>query len=90
MTDLGDLEELVNHLVRTSRLSPSEAARVVNEVLTHLAETPEAFIRRRHYALRQEGLSNPAIFERLCVEVSQWRFSAPHYTERQIRRIIYG
>ena len=64
MSDLGDREELVGYLVKTTRLTPPEAARVVAETLAFLTETPEAFIRRRHHALQAEGLSNPAIFER--------------------------
>jgi polyhydroxyalkanoate synthesis regulator phasin len=90
MSDFGDLDELVDHLVRTSRLSASEAARLVNDVLTYLTETPETFVRRRHYVLQREGLSNPEIFERVAAELTQWRFRAPRYTARQIRRIIYG
>jgi hypothetical protein len=90
MSDLGDREELVGYLVKTTRLTPPEAARVVDETLAFLTETPEAFIRRRHYALQAEGLSNPAIFERVAAELAQWRFRAPPYTARQIRRVIYG
>jgi hypothetical protein len=90
MSDLGDLEELIGYLVKTTRLTPPEAARTVREVLGFLVETPEAFIRRRHLALQAEGLANPAIFARLSAELAQWRFRAPPYTERQIRRIIYG
>ena len=90
MSDLGELQELVTYLVNTSRLTPAEARRVVGEVMAFLDETPDAFIRRRHLALQSEGLSNAAIFARLSAELSQWRFRAPEYSERQIRRIIYG
>jgi hypothetical protein len=90
MSDLSELQELVAYLVRTSRLSPQEATRVVGEVLAFLDETPEAFVRRRHLALQAEGLSNSAIFARIGAELAQWRFRAPQYSERQIRRIIYG
>jgi hypothetical protein len=90
MSDLSELQELVAYLVRTTRLSPPEAARVVGEVLAFLEETPEAFVRRRHLALQAEGLSNSAIFARIAAELAQWRFRAPEYSERQIRRIIYG
>jgi hypothetical protein len=90
MTALGDLDDLIDYLVRTSRLSRAEAKRVVSEVLAFLAETPEAFIRRRHYALQSEGLSNPEIFARIAAELAEWRFRAPEYSARQIRRIIYG
>jgi hypothetical protein len=90
MSDLGEIEELVAYLVRTSRLSASEATRLVNEVLQFLAETPEAFIRRRHFALQSQGLANDAIFTQLVAELERLRFRAPPLTARQIRRIIYG
>ena len=90
MSDPSDLEELVSYLTRTTRLTRPEAARAVDEVLAFLAETPEAFIRRRHRALQGEGLSNPEIFARLSDELTHWRFRSPPYSERQIRRIIYG
>ncbi len=90
MSDPEELEELIGYLARTSRLSPREARRVVQEVLSFLNETSEQFVRRRHRALQAEGLPNPAIYVRLAAELSAWRFRAPSYTERQIRRMIYG
>jgi hypothetical protein len=90
MSDLAELQELITYLTRTTRLSPSEASRVVNEVLSFLAETPDSFVRRRHHALQAEGLSNSAIFARLAAELGQLRFRAESLSERQIRRIIYG
>lgn len=90
MSDPTELDELIVYLVRTSRLSAPEAARVVDEVLSFLAETPEAFIRRRHRALQAQGLSNEAIFTQLAAELERLRFRAPSLTARQIRRIIYG
>ena len=64
MSDLAELEELIAYLVRTSRLSAAEATHLMSEVLSFLAETPEAFIRRRHLALQSQGLANDAIFTR--------------------------
>ena len=87
MSELGDL---LDHLVRSSRLSRSEAARVVEEVFAFFDENPEAFVSRRHRALQSEGLSNSAIFARIAAELPRFRFRAPAYTERQLRRIIYG
>ena len=40
--------------------------------------------------LQAEGLANPEIFARISAELASWRFRSPRYTERQIRRIIYG
>ena len=88
--ELSELEELIGYLIRSSRLSASEARRLVGEVLSFLDETPEEFVRRRHRVLQAEGLANPEIFIRVSAELAQWRFRAPRYSERQIRRIIYG
>jgi hypothetical protein len=86
----NDLDELVDYLSLTSRLDRSEARRLVDEVLAFLAEQPEAFVRRRHLALQRQGLPNSAIFNRLKAELAHRRFAAPAYSERQLRRIIYG
>jgi hypothetical protein len=85
-----EMGELVDYLARSSRLSPQEAARLVQEVLAFMSEVPEDFIRRRHLALQAQGLSNRAIYLRISEELAGRRFRAPEYSERQIRRIIYG
>ena len=85
-----DMAELVDYLARSSRLTPQEAAQLVNEVLAFMSEVPEDFIRRRHLALQAQGLSNRAIYLQLSAELTVRRFRAPDYSERQIRRIIYG
>jgi len=90
MSDSGELEELVTYLARSSRLSHEEARRIVENVLVFLHETPEDFVRRRHRALQADGVSNAEIYLRLTAELAVRRFRAPPYTERQIRRIIYG
>jgi hypothetical protein len=90
MSDPGELEELIAYLTQTSRLLPKEARRVIEEVLSFLQETPADFVRRRHRALQVAGLSNAAIYRRLAAELAAGRFRAPPYTERQIRRLIYG
>ena len=90
MSEPTELSDLVAYLVRTSRLTRSDAVRLVDEVLSFLAERPEEFVCRRHRALQAEGLSNSEIYSQLRAELSRWRFRAPEYTERQIRRLIYG
>ena len=90
MSEPTELSDLVAYLVRTSRLTHSEALRLIDEVLSFLDEEPEEFVCRRHRELRAEGLSNPDIFLRLRAELARRRFRAPDYTERQIRRLIYG
>ena len=90
MSESTELADLVAYLVRTTRLSSTEASRLVGEVLSFLDERPEEFVCRRHRALQGEGLSNSEIFARIAAELKHWRFRAPAYSERQIRRIVYG
>ena len=90
MSDPGELEDLVAYLAQSTRLSASEARRLVENVFAFLHETPEEFVRRRHRALQARGLSNSEIYLQLTAELSQRRFSAPSYSQRQIRRMIYG
>ena len=90
MSKLTEFEDLVTYLVRSTRLGHTEAARLIDEVLAYLDERPEEFVSRRHRALQGEGLSNSEIFVRLTAELQRWRFRAPQYSERQLRRMIYG
>jgi hypothetical protein len=85
-----ELSDLVAYLVRMSRLTRPEAIHVVDEVLSFLNDRPEEFVCRRHRALRAEGVPNTKIYSHLRDELARWRFRAPDYTERQIRRMIYG
>jgi len=91
MTDEPDIQPLIDHLCHGSGLTPSEVRKIVDEVIAFFAETPEAYVRRRHLEIRQElGLPNPKIYKRIEAELAQLVFAAPALTERQIRRIIYG
>lgn len=82
--------ELVEHLVRTSPLSPGEAARVVAEILGYFSEPAESFVRRRHRELRAAGLRNEQAFARIAAELPLRRVAPPRFSLRQIRRIVYG
>src|ERR1700760_4252948 len=86
----NDLEDLLEYLARTSRLERREAERLLDEVLSFLAEQPETFVRRRHLELQRQGLATERIFARLEQELARRRFAAPAYTRRQLRRIVYG
>lgn len=90
MSDPAGLDELIEYLVRSSRLTRPEASHLVHEVLAFLSETPEEFIRRRHLALQAQGHANDEIFAHIARELEQRRFRAPGYSTRQIRRVIYG
>jgi hypothetical protein len=86
----GPYDDLVAHLVRSTPLSPSEAARVVAEVLGYFAEPVADFVRRRHGELRRRGLRNEQIFEVLAAELAIRRVPPPELSARQLRRIVYG
>jgi hypothetical protein len=90
MADASELEDLIGYLVRASRLTPAEAARLVDDVLNFLHEEPDEFVCRRHRELQREALPNAEIFARIIAEMGARRFRAPVYSIRQIRRIIYG
>lgn len=90
MSDKNELEDLVAYLVRSSRFTHAEISRIVEEVVSFLDESPEEFVCRRHRELQREGCANNEIFLRIVIEMAKRRFRAPHFTERQIRRIIYG
>ena len=90
MTAVSPIDDLLDHLVRTSALSREQAMRIVAEVLTYFDEPLETFVRRRHRELQAEGLANSAIYQRIRHDLKFWRVAAPETSERQIRRIIYG
>lgn len=81
--------ELRTHLSRTTSLSPSEAERVIAEVLAYFDEDVPAFVRRRHTELQGRGIRNDEAFERIAAEIHDRRFTPPALSVRQLRRIVY-
>ena len=81
---------LVDHVVTSTGLTPTEAARVIDDVLAFHAESVEEFVRRRHAQLRTYGGKNDEIFARIAQELAGRVVAAPLLSERQLRRIIYG
>jgi hypothetical protein len=86
----GQYDDLVAHLVRSTPLSPSEAEKVVAEVLGYFAEPVADWVRRRHGELQRRGLRNERIFAVLGAELATRRFGPPPLSARQLRRIVYG
>jgi hypothetical protein len=84
------VDDLVLHLAASSPMSEGTARRLVEEVVVFLSETAEEFVRRRHRELQGAGLTNSEIFSRLAEEMTGRRFRAAEFTERQLRRIVYG
>jgi polyhydroxyalkanoate synthesis regulator phasin len=90
VTAIAELDDLIDHLVLTSRLTRGEAERLVGDVMSFLSEEPEAYVRRRHRDLQKLGLKNEQVFAQVETELTRRRFAAPLYSRRQLRRIIYG
>jgi hypothetical protein len=82
--------ELVARVATTTGLPPSEAARVVQDVLAWYAEPVEDYVRRRHTALRTHGVRNEEIYAQIAAELRDRVVAPPALTERQVRRVIYG
>lgn len=76
--------------MRTTGLGPGECARVVADVLAYFDETADAYVRRRHMALKAAGMINEEIFRRIAEELRTRRVAAPDLSLRQLRRIVYG
>jgi len=89
---MSEIDELSAYLANTTRLEPEEARRLVRELLDLLgSESPEAFVLRRHRELKSDGLlKNEEVFRAIGAEMAQRPFAAPRFTQRQIRRLIYG
>jgi hypothetical protein len=82
--------ELIEHLSRSSALSPGEAERVIADVLGYFSEPAEEFVRRRHRELKAKGFTNERAFVRIAAELPLRRVSPPPFSPRQLRRIVYG
>jgi hypothetical protein len=86
----GPYDDLIAHLVRSTPLSPGEAARVVADVLGYFSEQLPDYVRRRHAELKRHGLTNDQIFTALEAELATRRVAPPALSARQLRRIVYG
>ena len=83
-------QRLLRHVVASTGLPESAAARLVEDVLAFHDEPVEAYVRRRHAELKTHGSRNDEIFARLREELGGRVVAAPDLSERQLRRIIYG
>ena len=82
--------DLVAHVAASTGLTPSEAARVIGDVVAYYATPVEEIVRRRHAELKTHGAKNPEIFARIAAELEHRVVAAPRFSERQLRRMIYG
>jgi hypothetical protein len=88
--ELRRWDDLVGHLTRTTPLPAEMATRVVDEIVTYFGESAEEFVRRRHRELQEDGRPNAEIFRTIAAELAARPVAAPEFSERQIRRIVYG
>ena len=83
-------EDLIAHVTRSSSLGVGEAERLIAEVVGYFSEPAETFVRRRHGELKARGLTNDRAFQQIAVELRQRLVPPPDYSQRKLRRIIYG
>jgi hypothetical protein len=83
-------EDLIAHVTRSSTLGVGEAERLIAEVVGYFSEPAETFVRRRHGELKARGLTNDRAFQLIADELRQRLVPPPDYSQRQLRRIIYG
>lgn len=89
MLDVPDAE-LVRRVAESTGLAPSEAARVVDDVVAWYAEPVDDFVRRRHAHHQTYGRRNEEIFELIATELADRNVAPPSLSVRQLRRMIYG
>ena len=82
-------DDLVAHLVRSTPLTPSEAARVVAEVVGYYGESVPDYVRRRHAELNTGAEQRPDLRrDRRGAAAAGLRAAA--LSTRQLRRLVYG
>ena len=81
--------ELIDRVAATTGLTPTEATRVVEDVLAWYREPVEDFVKRRHAHHRLYGRHNAQIFALIAEELAGRVVAAPPLSERQLRRIVY-
>ncbi len=82
--------ELVAHVASSTGLASSDAERVIEDVLHWYAETAEIYVRRRQAELNADGTRNEAAFAVIASELRSRLVSPPAFSQRQLRRIVYG
>lgn len=86
----GASGELVRYVAASTGLPEPLAARVIADVVGYFDETAEQFVRRRHGELQARQVRNAEIWGQLAAELAERPVVAPTFTERQLRRIVYG
>ena len=82
--------DLIDRVASSTGLTPGEAARVVQDVLSWYREPVEDYVRRRHAHHQLYGKRNAEIFALIADELAGRLVAAPTLSQRQLRRIVYG
>jgi hypothetical protein len=82
--------DIVERVASSTGLPVGIATRVVEDVLAFYRESAEAYVRRRHAELQAYGKKNREIFPAIAGELTSRLVAPPEFTERQLRRIVYG
>ncbi len=82
--------DLVRHVAASTGLAAPTAARVVADVIAYFSESADEFVRRRHGELQRASCKNAEIWTVIAAELRARPFAAAEFTERQLRRIVYG
>jgi hypothetical protein len=87
---VGQLDDLVEQVSRTTGLPAADARRVVDDVVAYFTATTEDYVRRRHRELQLRGIRNETSFAVIAGELRRYPVRAPELSVRQVRRIVYG
>lgn len=79
-----------DYLCDQYNLDPRSLESLLEDLSRFFPETPVQFIHRRHEELQMRKWPNSLIFPQICRELEEGLFRAEEFTERQIRRQIYG
>lgn len=82
--------DLIDCLAALAGLAPTEAARIIDDVLAWYREPVEDYVRRRHTHYQLNGKRNAEIFTLIARELTDRVVAPPSLSERQLRRIVYG
>ena len=82
--------ELVRHVAQSTGLDEATAARVVADVMAYFGQTVEEYVVKRHQDLKSRNRKNDDIWPLIADELKARRFKSGEFSERQLRRMVYG
>jgi hypothetical protein len=83
-------QDLVRHVARSTGLDDATASRVVADVMAYFGQTVEEYVIQRHANLKSRNRRNDEIWPLIIDEIKTRRFKADEFSERMLRRMVYG